>query len=439
MKTLHLSIIIFSFTLAPILLNNAFGSEPCPPSGYIHYGPSRQSVPCYLVITPPNPTLEEQFGNPTQTKIIHDNAILILNQTTKKLVYQSGEEITISPELINIGNKTVDIAYWEPEFFLEIKNQSGIVWPQYATAAYIPEFHGIKTLKPGEQFGVRPWTTPTGPIFDPPPIRVYAPGNYTVISVTTFTFDTNTNRLNSMEPLWSKPLQITVLPEKYVENKTFPVIITQVELDSPFLLMPDNQTCTLPAKPGFINNCRTDLIPGKNVQCDYFLGSSTCEPRHQYTSGTNQSCFGPDGSPNAPQWFDLYNTQNKTVQIQLFQLMILQGEKPWGNRGLFPTTINLGPHEKCTFGLGPSDEPLSLDQTDMGFAAYYTFEGKNYTASTPPMTDLYNDTRTWQYDGSKWTFAEQNTVRVPEFPLAILVLMVSIASLIAFYKIKIRT
>ena len=222
----------------------------------------------------------------------------------------------------------------------------------------------------------------------------------------------------------------------FVENETFPVIITQVELDSPFLLMPDNRTCTLPAKPGFINNCRTDLIPGQKVQCAYSLGSGTCEPDHQFTRGTNQSCFGSDGSPNAPQWFDLYNNQNKTVQIRLFQLIILQGGKSWGNWGLFPTKVNLGPHEKCTFGLVPSDEPLSLDQTNMGFAASYTFEGKNYTTSTPPLTDLYNDTRTWQYGGNKWTFAEQNTVTVPEFPDALLVMVIVVTLIVTFYRIK---
>lgn len=215
-----------------------------------------------------------------------------------------------------------------------------------------------------------------------------------------------------------------------------PILITQVELGSPFLLMPNNQTCTLPAKPGFINNCLTDLIPGHNVQCAYSLSSNTCEPLHQYTSGTNQSCFGTGSSPNAPQWFDLYNTQNKTVQIRLFQLIILQGAKPWGNEGLFPTTVNLGPHEKCTIAIGPSDEPLSLDQTNMGFAVFYTFEGKNYTASAPPLTDLFNDARTWQYDGNKWMFAKQNTVSIPEFQFATLILLVGITSLVVLYRIR---
>jgi hypothetical protein len=160
-----------------------------------------------------NPTLEDQLGSSEKTKLVHDGAILILNQTTQKLVYDRGEEITIIPQLINIGNKTVEIAYWEPAFFLEIKNQTGVVWPPYTTVAYIPEYHGIKTLKPGEQFGARPWTTPTGPTSYPPPIILSASGNYTVLSVASLTFDTHTERIDSLEPVWSKPLQITVVPE----------------------------------------------------------------------------------------------------------------------------------------------------------------------------------------------------------------------------------
>ncbi|HYL65800.1 MAG TPA: hypothetical protein VEU72_01450 [Nitrosopumilaceae archaeon] len=214
MKTLHLSIIIFSLALVPILSNAAFGSEPCPTGGYIHYGPSRQSIPCYLVSSPSNPTLEEQFGHMTQTKLIHDNAILILNQTTKKLAYQSGEDIIVIPELINIGNKKVEIAYCEPLFVLEIKNQTGdVVWPQSTGVVCVPEFHGNITLEPGEQFGTQPW----GPNIFP---QLSIPGNYTLTSVALFSFNTNAESWVSIESLWSKPIQITILPEKYVQNET---------------------------------------------------------------------------------------------------------------------------------------------------------------------------------------------------------------------------
>jgi hypothetical protein len=385
--------------------------------------------------------LQERDNTPA-TQLSYDGSVLIINQTIDKLEYKMGENITIHPEMINIGTTPVTVANGTPLFDIQVMYQNG-------TKVFDSGYSGMLivgwgfTLNPGmTMHDNRTWGW--NPHATTPVIKLDTPGKYTVLTESNISlYDTAEQSSHAIPPhpeksLWSKPLQITVLPEKYVQNETSPVIISQVELDSPFLLMPDNQTCTLPAKPGFINNCLTDLISGKKVQCSYFIGSSTCEPLHQYTSGTNQSCFGPDGSPNAPQWFDLYNTQNKTLQIQLFQLIILQGEKPWGNEGLFPTTINLGPHEKCTIGLGPSDEPLSLDQTNMGFAASYTFEGKNYTASTPPMTDLYNDTRTWQYDGNKWTFAEQNTVTIPEFPFTIPIFLVSIASLIIFYRVRFR-
>ena len=80
MKIFHLTIIIFSFALVSILSNTAFGSEPCPASGYIHYGPSRQSIPCYLAPPPSNPTLEEQLGNTKKTQVEYDGTQLIVNK-----------------------------------------------------------------------------------------------------------------------------------------------------------------------------------------------------------------------------------------------------------------------------------------------------------------------------------------------------------------------
>lgn len=222
------------------------------------------------------------------------------------------------------------------------------------------------------------------------------------------------------------------------ENQNSPVMITQVELDNPLALFPDNQTCS--SERGFDNQhtCLTDLIPDKKVQCAYFLGSSTCEPIHQNTGGTNRSCLDLNVTTQAPQWFDMYNTQNKTLAVQLFNVQTLQNMKSWGEESYVPTSITLGPYEKCTYGFGPVDEPLTLDQTNMSFAVSYTYNGKNYTVSSPPLTDIQNDSRTWQFDGKQWIFAEQNTVTVPEFPFAVLILLVSITSSIVFYRIRIR-
>jgi hypothetical protein len=111
--------------------------------------------------------------------------------------------------------------------------------------------------------------------------------------------------------------------------------------------------------------------------------------------------------------------------------------KPWAYQ-VAPIPITLEPHEGCTYGFGPVDGPLSFDQTNMSFAVTYSNEGKNYTATIPSLTDQYNDNKTWQFDGNKWIFVEQNTMTVPEFPLAIPILFAGFVSAIVFYRMKFR-
>ncbi|MHB8546776.1 MAG: hypothetical protein ACYDAJ_08425 [Nitrosotalea sp.] len=68
----------------------------------------------------------------------------------------------------------------------------------------------------------------------------------------------------------------------------------------------------------------------------------------------------------------------------------------------------------------------------------YYYDGKPYTTATPSLTDTYNDSGTWQFDGNKWVFAEQNTMTVPEFPFAVPVMLIGMMSVIIFYGIKTR-
>lgn len=160
-------------------------------------------------------TMESMFGNATQTYRTHNDTTLILDQITK-LEYKNGENITVTPELINIGNRNIDIAYWEPLTAFEIKDMNDkIVWPKFDGIGFTPEWHGIVTIKPGEHLVEHAW----GPRFTLYP-QIHEPGNYIVRSVAFFTFDTHTKYMNSVQPLWSKPIQITVLPEKYVGNHT---------------------------------------------------------------------------------------------------------------------------------------------------------------------------------------------------------------------------
>lgn len=225
------------------------------------------------------------------------------------------------------------------------------------------------------------------------------------------------------------------------EGANLPVIITQVELDSAFSILPDNKTCTSPPHPGVDNNCRTDLVLDHKIQCAYFLGSNTCEPIHQRTSGTNKDCLGSQGlgNVNAPQWFDIYNTQDKVIQLQYFDVKIPSTSSSGVTEaGPYYSITPIGPHEKCTFSFFPIDMPMTLDPTNRTITISYDYDNAHYTISTPHLTDTLNDNKTWQFNGNKWTFAEQNTVTVPEFPFVIPVLVASITSLIVFYRIKLR-
>ncbi|WP_255496016.1 hypothetical protein, partial [Candidatus Nitrosotalea sp. FS] len=158
------------------------------------------------------------------------------------------------------------------------------------------------------------------------------------------------------------------------------------------------------------------MVPDRKVECSYISGNS-CEPLHQYTSGTNKSCFSDSVQPisSGTQWFDLYNTQNKTVQLQYFGYKLISGnDMPESEGGGF----DIGPHEKCTLALSNSYShgALEFKSVNMTLEVSYYYDGKPYTTATPSLTDTYNDSGTWQFDGNKWIFAEQNTVAVPEFP-----------------------
>jgi hypothetical protein len=287
----------------------------------------------------------------------------------------------VRPDIVNIGNKSIPISYHAELLYTVITSQNGtIVWPPWQIGL-IPEYTASATLTPGIPF--------VGNLMqDTNAIVLNNSGTYYIRSLAVFQ-PSNTTQWKSGSPfttdefLWSNPLPIVVSEEKMEKNP--PISITQVELDSAFALFPDNQTCY--EKPGFINayTCSTNIIPGKKVQCAYFIGADTCEPIHQSTGGTGYSCLDFKQLPRSPQWFDIYNTQNATVQIQLYKVQTLQNMKPWGfyDRN---ASITLHPFQKCTYGFGPIDEPLALDQVNMSFAVTYAYDNQNYTVSTPALT-----------------------------------------------------
>ena len=156
------------------------------------------------------PTLGETIGkeqceNPI-TQINYHGVNLTVTNLINKTTFQVGENITVIPEITNAGNRNVTIGYCGQLFVtLTMDKSDKIVSPQYSWAC--PLFsHGV-TLPPnssttGEGYGQI--------------ITLYTPGNYTIKSIASFGDESNPI------VLWSEPIQITILQEKFVQNETLP-------------------------------------------------------------------------------------------------------------------------------------------------------------------------------------------------------------------------
>lgn len=223
-----------------------------------------------------------------------------------------------------------------------------------------------------------------------------------------------------------------------------PVIISQVELDEPYKTIPQDISCiqwNKMADQNLVPNyCTENVIPKQAVECGYSMTSPhVCNPVHETNNFTNAcpfySGFLPNGTPivekyvKGDQWIVVYNTQDKSVNISNFNMK-------WNSTGFYENydanfSLSMSPHEQCTLA------SRFVESTTGDALIQYKYQGNNYVFKTPRLVDNYHDFRTWQYDGNKWTFAEQNTVTVPEFPLAVPVLLVSFVSVIVFYRMRI--
>lgn len=154
------------------------------------------------------PTLSETIGkehceNP-MTQINYHGVNLTVTNMINKTTFQVGENITVVPELTNAGNRNVTIGYCGQLFVtLTMDESDKIVSPQYSWAC--PLFGKGVTLPSnssttGEGYGQI--------------IALHTPGNYTIRSIASFGGESNSI------VLWSEPIQITIIQEKYVHNET---------------------------------------------------------------------------------------------------------------------------------------------------------------------------------------------------------------------------
>ncbi|MDC8452837.1 MAG: hypothetical protein LV477_07995 [Candidatus Nitrosotalea sp.] len=277
-------------------------------------------------------------------------------------------------------------------------------------------------------------------------LPMLAAGIITALIVLFFSFDTTYAENTDI----SLPNQYPPFNVNYSSN---PVIITAVELATP--LQQGNQSgtdCTV--YPNDTKICQSYQSPYSkdvhssyhNIQCAFFGG--TCQLMHQ-TERLGNQCNSLQEYPQGTQWIEVYNQMNSTVHLTHFgvtrildEILRIQNIPPQyaGEDYIGFTNFTMSPHQTCSYGFiaGPIGSALEFPLNDTSLAITYDYDGMHHMVATPFLADLYNDTRTWQYDENKWTFAEQNALTVPEFPLAIPILLIGITSLIIFYKIKIR-
>ena len=209
MKTLYLSIIIFSFLLVHLLSQTA----------------SAQTA---------HEILQERDNTPV-TQLSYDGATLIINQTIDKLEYKMGENITIHPEMINIGTAPVTVANGTPLFDIQVMDQNGIKVFDSGYSGMLIVGWGF-TLNPGMTMhdnGTWGWN----PQATTPVIKLDTPGKYTVLTESNISLYDTTEEFSHAIPahpeksLWSKPIQITIPPEKVPEFSTaIPVFLIGVIL-----------------------------------------------------------------------------------------------------------------------------------------------------------------------------------------------------------------
>lgn len=147
------------------------------------------------------PTLAETIGinqceNPTY-QINYQGVNLTVTNIINKTTFRIGENITVTPELTSIGDHNVTISYCGPLFVTLTVDQFGkLVSPQYSWAC--PLVGNVMTLPSnastsGESYGQN--------------IVLSSPGNYTIMSIASF------GNIPSQTVLWSKPIEISVVPE----------------------------------------------------------------------------------------------------------------------------------------------------------------------------------------------------------------------------------
>jgi hypothetical protein len=151
---------------------------------------------------------EEQIIHPGvqgPTSFKHNGAIVSSAMSLGKNEYKVGERIDFRPALINTGNETITISHADPGFVVDVYGPLGIpVWSyQYPMldVAHIKELEVAVPYFWSEDLMKERYD-----------IRLYIPGDYTIVSHTEFLIEEPGSSTLEEGLVYSKPVTIRIVP-----------------------------------------------------------------------------------------------------------------------------------------------------------------------------------------------------------------------------------
>ncbi|MDC8451655.1 MAG: hypothetical protein KGH87_00670 [Thaumarchaeota archaeon] len=154
-------------------------------------------------------------------------------------------------------------------------------------------------------------------------------------------------------------------------------------------------------KPGDITGLPSPQNPPLIITQVEFYGPWT---HHEH------SCIG-DGDAFANQWFDLYNPTSYEIQIKGYALGIKEHSEFGGTEISNEEWIDLQPHQRCTFALPWVEQASIPDPRNVIISFGYNYSTNTYKITTPPLTDTYNDSRTWSLVDNNWNFSAPSPLK----------------------------
>ncbi len=151
-------------------------------------------------------------------------------------------------------------------------------------------------------------------------------------------------------------------------------------------------------------------------------------------------------STNGTQWVVIYNPNKVDIPLDFLYLAGSNGELKYF---ALDSTRTLNAGDKIVVQLNHQQQRWSNIKNSISIqSSYPDIYGNdldtNYNTSsptiwdkTPPLTDTYNDSKTWQYNGTGWIFTDKQ-VAVPEFPFAVPSLLIGITTLIFIYRLTFK-